>query len=748
MHRRIRPYSPCNAQAPACLSQDAGYTLIQLAIAMIVIGVLLTPLIASYNLYTKEQRTVKTAERIQGAIAALQNFRDMNGFYPCPAPMKMGRNAPPIGVERYGAATACRTNPAITALAAGQCDTTLGICVEEAIPARKAALAALVPPVTSRVIVGTVPFRTMQLDEEDAFDSYGSRLVYAITENMTNDQMIDETIGAIAIRKASGTDLLTPSGSAAFFVSSPGPTKMGAYSIEGNLVRACNDTAVAEADEENCNVGFETGAATSPQSVYVSDVASDAQGAAFFDDATGYFSNLFNPMWRRIASDQETIEDLSPKDVGMGTSTNPTVRLDIAPVGTDTQTLWARSPGAGITSALHTDSVCDTSGGNCFNINSLGGDPGDPTDPSDGTGGMECADPGEYIKGISNGTAICGPIEVRCPPGTPVLQSIGAGGSLNCVTTPQPGCPATTFTACTANDVVLGAVSNGVSVTRPGLTNPAAGGCRSVTYQCNAGSWTLIADTGAAKCSFTPTVTTSGNYACSAGRGPGPWWWTGTSVCTGGTSWTHNQSTQCLCTNTTVTETSNCQAQKGANYNPAQILTRIRTYTAACTNSAPPYDTSSCTCVVPNPSTRNSPVSGCPAYHAGSIYQPQVFNSSTCAWENSGPQVNGCTCNLTPIALPSTNPTCDATCEHIASVSTFEQAIDPLTCTPTGPITQTNVGACAANSFSWQYADASIGSATSYDVQMGESCTCAQHESSAKKICRQSNGALARCLCN
>ncbi|HRC25864.1 MAG TPA: hypothetical protein PKX87_00340 [Alphaproteobacteria bacterium] len=715
---------------------EAGYTLIQVAIALVVIGVLSTPLIASYNLYTREQQTVKSVERIQGAVATIQNFRDMYGYYPCPAPMKT-----PRGVVGYGAATNCRTNAAITALAPGQCDVALGICVEQSIRATLT---------NRRVLVGTIPFRTLQMDEEEAFDSYGARLLYAVTESMTDDQSVDDTIGGIAVRKASGTPLLIPDGSAAFFIASPGPTLMGGYGVNGTLMTPCTTVT---ADQENCTVGFETGTMASPNSIYVSDVATHRPGTGFFDDQVSFFANTLNALWRRLPGDPEAVEDLSPKDVGMGRNLNPSVRLDIAPVGSETDTLRARpvtnALGVLVDSGLHVGQVCDENGANCFDPKVLGGDPGVATDPLDGTGGMECSTPGQYIIGIANGAALCGAIAARCPPATPVLRRVTGSGNLVCTGTPQPSCPAATFTACNPNDVVLPATAHGSSVTRSGLSYPAAGGCRRVTYKCMSGTWSKTSDTGVAKCSFTaPPPVRGADQSCDPGTGPGPWWTMTTTTCTGATVTTNNESTQCLCQSTTAPETSNCQAEKGPNYDPDQILTRIRTYNADCTSSAPPYDTSGCTCVVPNPSTRVVSSGSCPDGFTGSVSdQTQTFNPSTCDWEDDGPPVNSCICDLTP-RLSYTDPTCsDPVCEHIASQNVFSEAKDPSTCDYLAPV-QTQTGSCALNAFSWQYADSSTGSATSHDVLLGDPCTCDQRKSGTRKICRQSNGALARCVCN
>ena len=99
-----------------------------------------------------------------------------------------------------------------------------------------------------RVRVGAVPFRNLQLEETSTFDDYGSRLWYAVTENMCSLNTFDLNGGGINIVNNLGEPQTTPASSAAFIVISPGPNKVGGYSNSGSISSAC----AGSADRENC----------------------------------------------------------------------------------------------------------------------------------------------------------------------------------------------------------------------------------------------------------------------------------------------------------------------------------------------------------------------------------------------------------------------------------------------------------------------------------------------------------------
>lgn len=726
-----------------CQNSQSGYTLLQVAIALVVIGVLMAPMISSYNLYKKNQKIAQTAETIQTVTTALQTFRDINGFYPCPAPLKTPRSL--VG---YGTATACLTDPAITGLASGACDSVAGICIEQAFPARAATLAALTPPASPRVIVGALPFRTLQLDESQALDLYGTRLVYAITESMTDLATINDSNGAISVRKIDGTPLLTPDGSATFFIYSPGENGLGGYGKEGALIAAC---AGVGADTQNCTDGFEDGNTTA-DAVYISDVQNDAPGAAFFDDATGYFSDRNNPMWRRTTADPEVIEDLSPNAVGIGrvSSAISSAMLDIAPNTGDVAALWARDQGTGPLelSGLHVQRVCKSDQTSCFEPSVLAGD------PDLGTGGMKCA--AGFMVGIENGNPICDNISFTCPPGK-ILTGIAANGQPQCGNRPQPNCPAATKTECGVT-ISLSPVASGAWSTWSGNLDASQGGCKKVRYQCNAGTWgSAVANNASYPCSFTPQdINLVTGLSCAA-INPG---YTGTystwqtTKCTGGTTSNTSKSTDCTCVGASVPQTQACSVVTG-NPNLTGMATRTVTYNSTtCLPDNPGWDTSACTCTPPAQTVITSNGPACGGLFTGyQNFVEKTFNPdpTICAYQVTNASLPGnCACPLTEQTSTLPHPCANPACESSVVPDTWVQAIDASTCTPTGtptlgtPPTYPD-GYCAPNALSWGY-DYPAPSGSSAIVSEGSSCQCSDKTSNRRVVCSTATG-IGVCKC-
>lgn len=96
--------------------------------------------------------------------------------------------------------------------------------------------------------IGAVPYRTLQLQEEAAMDSWGDKFLYAVTEDLIDpDDYLD---GAGIIRVDDGDGTLT--NTAAFVVVSHGPDRKGAYTNRGGALQSACNSAQGQ-DQENCD---------------------------------------------------------------------------------------------------------------------------------------------------------------------------------------------------------------------------------------------------------------------------------------------------------------------------------------------------------------------------------------------------------------------------------------------------------------------------------------------------------------
>lgn len=101
----------------------------------------------------------------------------------------------------------------------------------------------------SGIRIGAIPYRTLQLQEEMAMDSWGNKFLYAVTEELTDSSdYMSGGVGNIQVNDEGGT--LTTQ--AAFVVVSHGPDAKRAYTYRGGaLVSACN--SAQGRDQENCD---------------------------------------------------------------------------------------------------------------------------------------------------------------------------------------------------------------------------------------------------------------------------------------------------------------------------------------------------------------------------------------------------------------------------------------------------------------------------------------------------------------
>ncbi len=217
------------------MKNQRGFTLIELAITSVILGLAMVTFIAIYKPYVAQQKIYKTEDRLANIYAALESYKADRGFYPCPASLTSARNQ-----ANYGFASDCTD----TTTVAGACSPD-GYCV-------RSSTRALANP---RVRVGAVPFRELNIEEADTYDAYGSRYYFAITENLAiSPAQYDDNIGGIDVVDGRGVSLTagTPA-SAKFLVFSPGINQVGGYNRNGNEVVSCATAAPYNgADKQNC----------------------------------------------------------------------------------------------------------------------------------------------------------------------------------------------------------------------------------------------------------------------------------------------------------------------------------------------------------------------------------------------------------------------------------------------------------------------------------------------------------------
>lgn len=505
-------------------NKQSGFTLIELAISTMIVGILLAGILVSYGIWVEKKNLDRTADNVEQVAWAVSAYRSANGRYPCPAPLDAARTS-----AGYGLQTDCSS----AAVAPGSCSGAGNkYCVANSMRGTIALdhdYDSSTPTinVTPKVRIGTIPFRELNLPEEYAYDAYGDRIIYAVTENLAyiNDANHPKAGGVEIIYKDNyATDTtksrLETSGTANFVVFSPGPDRIGGYNMDGRLA----PTPCVETTSDGRNCDFNDGSGFDA-TFFISE-AVEATGNDKHDDVGVFQLPLNMPLWARSSDDPEDIysikSDLNPQGkVGSDYLYNFYVdpaRPSYVTSAYDNTRLWVggnikvQSNGAN-SGQVQSFENCDRKGENCFKPEIIGG------------AGIKCSNNDQPMKGVRAGDADCAEdtdLVLECP-GEQVVQTI-TNGELVCADLP---CKATQVTSCGENFIL--------PVSESGLSyNFSAGDvykCSKGAFTCTSGIWVgpgfdnlgaydpyvgFIDGNGANICTCTP-----GPVAYSYGCGPG-----------------------------------------------------------------------------------------------------------------------------------------------------------------------------------------------------------------------------------
>lgn len=566
----------------ACTWQR-GYTLLEMAIVMGVIGILMAAFANAYNIYLKNTVQRVTVDNTNQVVNAIGHFLVQNGRYPCPARLNASRDDADYGMEGECNQSAL----GYPAISVGQCVN--GICLEEG-----DRLVNINPNpggttmVTPRIRRGAVPFRALSLPEDLSEDGYKQKLNYAVTENLAVVTTYRKDGGGVSVLDVNDTSAITPDASAHFVIFSSGEDGRGAYTRYGQQKRPCLTPADA-LDAINCHTG--PGSPNDKARYRVSSKAT-TDTSTHYDDHIKYYSSNETPLWR-VANDDGDITDLV--DVGSGGR---------VAIGNSSPSRTLHVQGSVQLTAhnnLEAFNLCNTSDDasldDCFMSNLIGGN----------EAVMECP-PGQVLSRIQNGIVDCiTPTgDVPCPAGQYMI-GVNGDGTPNC--TGVSGCPQITVQMCQIDGVYE------TAVIPPGLNGDTYDTIVSgISFRrhkrCNGTAWVDRSPATSGICSCTP-VNNSNNVSCHAsGVMPG----SGTAGNAG--------ATRC-------------------NYSQCWTGMATRPFTRTCPDGTETYgavDNSGCSCVEPYTRTRTRTCSqlGHPAGWQYTGSAPVEETTWTCTGAQSG----------------------------------------------------------------------------------------------------------------
>ena len=293
-----------------------GFTLVELCIVIVIVGVILSGIAVFLKQYQLEKRyavLVKKTDRITSALGLYiqdESFNDPdtgafvldpNGAqYPCPADPSLGPGDAGYGVEARN-----------TAVTPTRCDDTV-----------------LDTSGTGAATVyhGAIPFVTLGIPSTSAIDPRGYKFSYAVSRSVSNGDALmggAKPLGSITVRRYDSPTTFTPIPDVAFVLVYHGATSLGAWSVAGSE-QSCNGAIVGTSERQNCN---ETSVFTD---------ANDQQNTnsdhnEFYDDIILYTLRGIadkEEYWAH-AIDSQDVSTLNPGNVGIGTQT-PAEKLHVA----------------------------------------------------------------------------------------------------------------------------------------------------------------------------------------------------------------------------------------------------------------------------------------------------------------------------------------------------------------------------------------------------------------------------------
>jgi prepilin-type N-terminal cleavage/methylation domain-containing protein len=209
--------------------KESGFSLIEVAIALLVISILMLPMIYMWNQYLVMRKVTDTKVAIGRVESALIKYYAKNNRYPLPEDPNVAIGSVAAGKESSTIPVACTIDPAT-------------ICTT-------AVNAYTVIDAGASAYIGTVPYAALGIPFKSAIDGYGNKLTYAVTQKLTVTATFDENIGGIEVYNDAGVSVYDIAPRSLFFVASHGENAEGARGLSGALVRPCG----VALDNENCD---------------------------------------------------------------------------------------------------------------------------------------------------------------------------------------------------------------------------------------------------------------------------------------------------------------------------------------------------------------------------------------------------------------------------------------------------------------------------------------------------------------
>lgn len=180
-----------------------GFTLIELAMVLALVGLVLGIFLQAYKIYQQERKATYDRIAQEKITRSMAEYLQVNGHLPCPA-----RSEAIYSNNDFGRAQACSSSTPIA--------------------------------------IGAVPVVDLNLPLDMMADAYGNKMTYAVTTARTDAATYPVATDAVIIEHDDGATKNVP-----FVIVSHGVDAKGAYSLNGSTIGIpCGSTA---RDSKNCD---------------------------------------------------------------------------------------------------------------------------------------------------------------------------------------------------------------------------------------------------------------------------------------------------------------------------------------------------------------------------------------------------------------------------------------------------------------------------------------------------------------
>jgi len=296
----------------ARFSRSSGFTLIEVAMALMVVSIILIPFLQFQRMARMTDPSVDTYDFLKNnVVPGLKSYALTNKAFPAPADPKVDFTS---------------TDPMVTKNA-GAPDTAGALGM--ACPGTTAGGLVCVLSLGKPVIIGTLPFQALGLPLEKGLDRYGHKYTYAVSrDHIDPSSGLAMSIGGwINIRNSSsttpyvGNDSVNEQNNATFVVISHGEDGVGAYNQNGTR-NACSASLPLE--KINCDDDGAFLKLTEPYNTASASAAAETYNLnklvtnSYFDDSIVYDVTPGTTQWTQRAQGATVASFLARDSVGAG----------------------------------------------------------------------------------------------------------------------------------------------------------------------------------------------------------------------------------------------------------------------------------------------------------------------------------------------------------------------------------------------------------------------------------------------